>query len=652
MAERAGFEPADPKRRSHQISNLAHSATLPPLRMTASGRRILAGFQGGGKAGQNLCSRSDMAIGASARIRRSLVGAGFSVIPLAPLAIGQETSVAPSDLDRHLEATTRAMLELADPSRDTWESEERGARAQSRLTELARLLQSELGSAALEPLVGEGFSCSPLRPNTFEDVFDEASHLVRRASSSVGEVEEGRGPVEFARALGALVAVFDQPPRVEFKTHRVIEGSGDSFETESFYTACGESEEGLIQANAIWRCRWSADAFRLLSVHARDYEEVLAPSGRTVFVDAPLAGLKEPEAWLLGIGELRERLDTRLGLPILGHPAGIAVGDVNGDEFEDLYLCQPGGFPNRLLLHGPDHSFVDASSSSGADFLDYSRSALLIDLDGDRDRDLAVTVFDELLLLANDGSGRFSIRASHPANQATSLAAADIDLDDDLDLYVCSYFDPYSGEGAAVPLPYFDAQNGEPNHLLENRGDFEFVDTTAARGLDAGNRRFTFAAAFEDYDRDGDPDLYVANDFGRNNLYRNDEGRFADVAGLAGVEDSASGMGVSWGDYDNDGWTDLYVSNMFSAAGNRVVYQRRFQPDATPEVRASLRHMAQGNALFRNLGDGTFADVSEQARVAMARWAWGAVFVDWNADGRIDIVSPNGFLTQPKKDDL
>ncbi len=614
-----------------------------------------------------------MACGASARITKALPGALLTCAPLyalAALATGQQTSVAPSDLDRHLEATTRAMLELADPSRDTWESEERGAQAQARLTELARLLRSEVEGAELEPLVGDGFSCSPLRPETFETVFQEAFFLVRRAASSDAEVEEGRGPMEFARALQALAAVFDPPPRVEFKTYRVMElaaaerssasekterssaSDEGAFETEAFYTACGESDEGLIQANAIWRCRWSAEPVRLLSVHVRDYEEVLVPSGRTVFADAPLTGLKDAGAWLLGIGDLRERLDTRLGLPILGHPAGIAIGDVNGDGLEDLYLCQPGGLPNRLLLHGPKHSFVDASTSSGADFLDYSRSVLLIDLDGDQDRDLAVTVADELHLLANDGSGRFAVRASHPANQATSLAAADIDLDDDLDLYVCSYFDPYSGEGAAVPLPYFDAQNGEPNHLFENRGDFEFVDTTVARGLDAGNRRFSFAAAFEDYDRDGDPDLYVANDFGRNNLYRNGDGRFVDVAALAGVEDSASGMGVSWGDYDNDGWLDLYVSNMFSAAGNRVVYQRRFQADATPEVRASLRHMAQGNTLFRNLGDGTFADVSEKARVAMARWAWGAVFLDWNADGRIDIASPNGFLTQPKKDDL
>ena len=83
-------------------------------------------------------------------------------------------------------------------------------------------------------------------------------------------------------------------------------------------------------------------------------------------------------------------------------------------------------------------------------------------------------------------------------------------------------------------------------------------------------------------------DLYVANDFGRNNLYRNDGGRFVDVAGQAGVEDMASGMSASWGDYNQDGHMDLYVGNMFSSAGNRIAYQQRFKPEAGADARAGI----------------------------------------------------------------
>ena len=156
--------------------------------------------------------------------------------------------------------------------------------------------------------------------------------------------------------------------------------------------------------------------------------------------------------------------------------------------------------------------------------------------------------------------------------------------------------------------------------MLRNDGDMTVTDITRESGLDMNNTRFSLAAAWEDYDNDGDADLYVANDFGRNNLYRNEGGKFTDVAAEAGVEDGAFGMAVSWGDYNHDGLMDIYVANMFSAAGNRVTYQRRFKPQATGEAKSRLQHTARGNTLFENRGDGTFRDVSGDAG---APWAAG-----------------------------
>jgi hypothetical protein len=206
--------------------------------------------------------------------------------------------------------------------------------------------------------------------------------------------------------------------------------------------------------------------------------------------------------------------------------------------------------------------------------------------------------------------------------------------------------------GVSVPLPFHDANNGPSNHLMRNDGEDRFTDVTREVGLDANNRRFSLIGAWADYDDDSDPDLYVANDFGRNNLYRNDGGRFVDVAATAGVEDQAAGMGVSWSDYDLDGDLDLHVTNMFSAAGNRVAYQARFHAGAAVEAREGIRRHAAGDSLFANLGDGTFRDVSEAAGVRMGRWAWGAKFVDLNDDGLDDLVVPNGFLTGAVPDDL
>ena len=122
--------------------------------------------------------------------------------------------------------------------------------------------------------------------------------------------------------------------------------------------------------------------------------------------------------------------------------------------------------------------------------------------------------------------------------------------------------------------------------LFRNDGHGRFVDVTAEAGLDENNDRFSFAAAWADYDEDGWPDLLVANDFGRKNLYRNlgargrPGARSSDVAAEAGVEDVGAGMSAAWLDYDNDGRLDIYTGNMWTAAGQRVTAQAGFLPEA------------------------------------------------------------------------
>ena len=312
--------------------------------------------------------------------------------------------------------------------------------------------------------------------------------------------------------------------------------------------------------------------------------------------------------------------------------------------------------PNRLYLREADGTLRDVSQSAGVDYLDASRSALFVDLDGDGDQDLVAVVGADVLVQENEGGwdepdgGRFRLKAVLPAPSFFSISAADYDSDGDLDLFGCAYSLPYWED--SIPIPYHDANNGRANVLYRNDGNWRWSDATVESGLDQNNRRYSFAAAWEDYDRDGDPDLYVANDFGRNNLYRNDGGTFTDVAAEAGVEDISAGMGVSWGDVDGDGWMDLYVSNMYSSAGKRVAYQREFQESADENTRAAFQRHARGNSLFRNQQDGTFEDVSESSGVTMGRWAWGSLFCDLNGDGRQDIVVPNGFVTNEDTDDL
>jgi hypothetical protein len=291
--------------------------------------------------------------------------------------------------------------------------------------------------------------------------------------------------------------------------------------------------------------------------------------------------------------------------------------------------------------------------------LDESAGALLVDLDNDGDQDLVVGTEPGLQIAENDGLGRFQWRVLLDINtDSFSITAADYDQDGKLDLFVCGYNvrkqDP-TRRGLPFPVPYHDATNGGRNVLLRNEGGFSFRDVTSPTGLDQNNSRFSMAAAWEDFDNDGDLDVYVANDFGRNNLYRNDHGRFVDTAAAASVEDHGSGMSVAWGDVDRDGRFDLYVGNMFSAAGNRVTYQRRFTGGRSTDAVEQLRRMARGNTLFMNRTDAkeaAFVDESIEAAVWLGRWAWASQFADLNNDGWPDLVVANGYVTNDDKDDL
>ena len=171
----------------------------------------------------------------------------------------------------------------------------------------------------------------------------------------------------------------------------------------------------------------------------------------------------------------------------------------------------------------------EAAAEAGIDWMDSTASALFADLDNDGDADLVVGSSPQIVM-ENVGGGKFEGRTMLPGpGFATSITAADPDLDGDLDLYICQY----SAEG---PVPYHDANNGPGNLFWRNVGEWRFEDATEAAGLDQNNQRFSFSSSWEDYDNDGDLDLYVANDYGRNCLYRNaGDGHFEDVAAAAGV---------------------------------------------------------------------------------------------------------------------
>jgi hypothetical protein len=469
----------------------------------------------------------------------------------------------------------------------------------------------------------------------------------------------------FAQALSVLLEPFANATerRAAFKITRIA-GDRSSIQTTIDFQLVGKSAGGILQHSAIWECEWidSNDPGKpplVQSLVATDEERAQStlPDLFSDCTEAVLGGTDSFRQQLrFGVDHWLTRIEQRFGIEAAGWH-GLALGDVNGDGLDDVYVCEPGGLPNRLYVQEADGTARDISADAGVDWWDHSHAALILDLDNDADQDLVVATALGLVFLANDGQAHFAVRASKlcPEAMPFSLAAADYDQDGDVDVYAACYSPRNSAVAGGIlarPIPYHDANNGGRNCLFRNEGSWRFANVTKEVGLDQNNRRFSLAASWEDYDNDGDQDLYVANDYGRNNLYRNDQGRFSDVAQAAGVEDISAGMSASWGDFNQDGHMDLYVSNMWSSAGQRVTYQRQFLPGTSDGTRSEFQRHARGNSLFMNMGDGAFSDVSVEANVTMGRWAWGSCFLDLNNDGWEDLLVANGFITQEDTTDL
>jgi hypothetical protein len=476
-----------------------------------------------------------------------------------------------------------------------------------------------------------------------------------------GSIKQGRSPIA---ALAPTVSRFSRIQVAELKI--VASNRATSSETETTLRLRVELA-GILKSGRRASFLTTAEARFSLSPAGPALQSFVPAPWRSTELAAPLfhnvsaAALGRNPAFAaqlnVPLDTWRQRIDPALGPSVYGHN-GVAVADIDGDGFEDLFVAQPNGLPNRLFHNNGDGTFTDITRRAGLAVLDDTSMGLFADIDNDGDQDLIAITAEIPHLFRNDGRGRFT-RSPTPgfrptSGTLTSAALADYDGDGRIDLYVCSYgfFSP--GASYDAPTPYYDATNGPANFLYRNLGNGRFQDVTAATGLNENNNRFSFAAAWADFDRDGHIDLYVANDFGRNNLYRNDgRGRFHDVAAAMGVDDLAAGMSAAWADIDNDGFPDLYSGNMWSSAGLRLTHNPAFASVARdPAIRAAFQRQARGNSLFRNNPGRAFADATFDAGVEFGRWAWSSDFLDFDNDGNLDLYVQNGYVAGPDTHDL
>lgn len=336
-------------------------------------------------------------------------------------------------------------------------------------------------------------------------------------------------------------------------------------------------------------------------------------------------------------------------LEVMG--GGVAVGDVDGDGWEDLFLASMPSFEetpeepassSALYRNLGNGTFEDITSEAGlGQIKGYPIGALFFDFDNDGDQDLYVTAYNGGELFRNDGGQFTNITKSAGVNLeeycgelpclVAAASSADYDRDGYLDLLIINNVDwdiddpRYYGRGSLVPIHY----KAQPSVLFRNNGDGTFENVSAESGVtnqDAHGHREDgkgLSAVWADFNHDRWPDIYIANDLSPNRLYINKkDGTFSEIGIAAYVDEAKSSMGVDAADFNQNGEIDLVTTNL----------------------------IGQMTSLFQSYGNLRFDYVTYQTGImSSARVSgWGILFVDMDMDGHQDLVMGNGPLWQPE----
>ena len=385
--------------------------------------------------------------------------------------------------------------------------------------------------------------------------------------------------------------------------------------------------------------------------------------------------------------------------------SGAVFFDYDTDGDPDLYFVNSGNVPqenqhppgNVLYRNEGDGTFMDVTEISRTGDTGYGMAASAADIDNDGDLDLYVANFGPDKLYRNNGDGTFTdiTEAAGIDNTLWSIAAVylDFDVDGDLDIFVINYLVyelsmPVSTYKGIVGYGHPRSYKGTPDVLYRNNGDGTFTNIAETAGVTNPVEGRGMAAVAWDYDQDGLPDVYVANDTNRNFLYHNNgDGTFTDESIFIGVgyddRGTAEGsMGIDCADYNGDGWFDLIVANSEKATlykneegffftdatadsgleqptlpfvgfsplfldynndGHLDMFCANGHPQDIVEILMDNETYAQRDQIFQNNGDGTYTDVSATAGTYFSEQLVGraAATADYDNDGDPDIVIMN-----------
>lgn len=463
-----------------------------------------------------------------------------------------------------------------------------------------------------------------------------------------------------------------------FQTHTAFAGSGRG-KDGLLYGLTGAVDLGWLRTGEEWKiASWATVSLRASSTEEPFFRDVLAeaiPSSTQL----DLATRSVHERY---ISEVFKTGGTTFTYPkdywiyvttwdtLDQHPS-IAVVDLDRDGWDDFYVTARWG-RNQFWHNRGDGTFEEIAGKLGIDLDGMCNAAVFADFDNDGDDDLFVGRSIERSRYFRNEGGRFvDASTTHIAidlpHWTSAVSCADYNGDGLLDVYLSTYRLPITRPRELLSREFLTPEQqvewkkrriadhpvfrltGPPNVLLVNRGDGRFELAPEAKEVEAWLS--AFQGTWSDFDNDGDPDLFIANDWAPDNVFRNDVGedgkrRFVDVTTeVAGDQLQGFGMGVSLGDYDNDRNLDLFLTYMFSKAGSRIT-------QSFEGLEKRMYEGAQGNKLFRG-GGGKFELVSglhpPALKVAKSGWSWGGQFADLDHNGFLDLYVANGYYTAPSE---
>jgi len=376
----------------------------------------------------------------------------------------------------------------------------------------------------------------------------------------------------------------------------------------------------------------------------------------------------------------------------LMHGSGIALGDVNGDGWVDIYMARIRE-SNVLYINKGNWVFEDATASAGVACKNrYSTGSVFADVDGDHDLDLIVTALGgPNSLFINNGSGIFTetiLPSQLDSPGSTSSALADVDNDGDLDLYITNYKRLAMRDSLPPPVlsfentlmeltnnrwivmpPFnqhyetevrnnillrFEMAEVDQFYLNNGKGEFEFVDITQGRFTDENGqpinhhlRDWGLMAQFRDINNDSHPDIYICNDFESPDRVwiNNGDGTFHAMNKLAIRHTSNSSMAVDFSDLNHDGNQDFFVTDMMSQSHIlKKTQMGTMAPTPLSIGEIDNRPQYMHNTLFLNRGDHTFSEISQFSQTQASEWSWASMFMDVDLDGYEDILITTGHM--------